>query len=233
MGPLEEGQSNVNISPDEQKVSDFLDIQTPSTKKECQMIVGCAAQLKRFCPGMQLQYPGIMQLCSPNTRFQWSDELEKELQDLKQCLKDHIKISPINTDKNLELVIDSVPTVGTSYLLLQRKGEDPSEGFNFISMDSANFHKGELSLCLFEAEVAGLRYACKKENHYLQACPEVLVVTDCKELISTHAKPLETIKNRRVQKMLLDVCHLNLKFEHVKGIKNCTIDFRSRRPRDS
>ena len=33
--------------------------------------------------------------------------------------------------------------------------------------------------------------------------------------------------------MLLDVAQLNLKFEHVKGIKNCTVDFRSRRPRDS
>ena len=100
-------------------------------------------------------------------------------------------------------------------------------------MDSSNFRKGQLSLCPFEAEVAGLRYACKKENYYLQASPEVLVVTDCKELISTHAKPLETIKNRRVQKMLLDMCHLNLTFEHVKGIKNCTVDFRSRRPCDN
>ena len=33
--------------------------------------------------------------------------------------------------------------------------------------------------------------------------------------------------------MLLDVCHLNLTFEHVRGIKNCTVDFRSRRPCDS
>ena len=33
--------------------------------------------------------------------------------------------------------------------------------------------------------------------------------------------------------MMLDVSHLNLKFEHVKGIKNCTTDFRSRKPRDS
>ena len=36
-----------------------------------------------------------------------------------------------------------------------------------------------------------------------------------------------------MQKMLLDICHLNLTFEHVPGIKNCTVDFRSRRPRDS
>ena len=59
------------------------------------------------------------------------------------------------------------------------------------------------------------------------------MITDCKQLEATHAKPLESIKNKRVQKMLLDVAHLNLKFEHIKGIKNCTVDFRSRKPHDS
>ena len=132
VGPLGEGQSNVNISPDEQKVAEFIDIKTPSSKKECQMIAGTAAQLKRFCPGMQIQYPGIMRLCSPNTRFQWSDDLDKELEDLKQCLKDHVKISPINTEKNLEMVIDAAPTVDCSYLLLQKKDEDPSHGYIFF-----------------------------------------------------------------------------------------------------
>ena len=65
------------------------------------------------------------------------------------------------------------------------------------------------------------------------ACPEVLVITDCKSLESTHAKPLENIANRRIQKMLLDVAHVNLTFKHVPGIKNCTTDFRSRQPRNS
>ena len=156
VGPLGEGQSNVNISPDEQKVADFIDIKTPSCKKEVKMIAGTAAQLKRFCPGMQIQYPGMQRLCSPNVRFQWGDDLDKELEDLKQCLKDFVKISPINTEKNLEMVIDAAPTVGCSYLLLQKKEEDPSHGYNFISMDSSNFRRGQLSLCLFEAEVAGL-----------------------------------------------------------------------------
>ena len=136
------------------------------------------------------------------------------------------------SEKNLELVIDSAATIGTSYLLLQKKTEDPADGYNFISMDSTNFRKVQLSLCPFEAEVARLRYACRKENHFLQACPEILVVADFRELMSTYKKPLETIRNRRVQKMLLDICHLNLTFEHIAGIKNCTVDFRSRRPRD-
>ena len=41
------------------------------------------------------------------------------------------------------------------------------------------------------------------------------------------------VENRRLQKMLMDVAHLNLKIVHIPGIKNCTADFRSRRPRDT
>ena len=37
VGPIGEGQSTVYMSPDDQKVSDFLDIDIPSSKKECQM----------------------------------------------------------------------------------------------------------------------------------------------------------------------------------------------------
>ena len=48
----------------------------------------------------------------------------------------------------------------------------------------------------FESEVAGLRYACKKEDHYLRFFPEIRVFTDAKELISTWAKPLEKINNQ-------------------------------------
>ena len=135
----------------------------------------------------------------------WSADLDKELDDLKEALKKNVKISPIDTEKNLILVIDAAPTVGCSYILLQMKTDDPADGFSFISMDSSNFRKGQLSLCPFEAECAGLRYAIRKENHYVAACPEVLVLTDCKTLGSTHAKPLENILNKRVQKMMLDI----------------------------
>merc|ERR1711888_336264 len=100
--------------------------------------------------------------------------------------------------------------------------------FSYRIPQSSTFSfKGQVLLCPFEAECAGLRYAVRKENHYLVACPEVLVLTDCKSLGSTHAKPLENIANRRIQKMMLDMAHVNLTFKHVSGIKNCATDFRS------
>ena len=108
-----------------------------------------------------------MQLCSPNVRFQWNPDLQKELDDLKQCLKKHIKLSPIDVNKNLKLIIDTKATVGCSYLLVQDKSDNQADGYNLISMDSSNFKKGQLSLCPFEAEVVSLWYACRKQNHFL------------------------------------------------------------------
>merc|ERR1711888_50049 len=100
---------------------------TPSTKKEVQQICRMAAQMKKFAPGLQIKYPGMQKLCAANVRFLWTGDLDKELEDLKESLRNNVKISPVNTKKNLILIIDSAPTVGTSYLLHQLKGDDPSE----------------------------------------------------------------------------------------------------------
>ena len=111
VGPLE-GRSDVMISPDEAKVADFLNISTPSTKKEVQQICGMAAQMKRFCPGMQITYPGMQKLCAANVRFQWHGDLDKELEDLKECLRNNVRITPVDTEKNLILVIDAARLLG-------------------------------------------------------------------------------------------------------------------------
>ena len=63
---------------------------------------------------MQLVYPGMMGLCSPNVKFYWNADLQQELENLKACLKQHIKLSPINIEKNLILIIDAASMVGCS-----------------------------------------------------------------------------------------------------------------------
>ena len=77
----------------------------------------------------------MQKLCAANVYFNWTEDLDRELAELKDCLKQFVKLSPIDTSKNLILVIDSAPTVGTSYLLLQQKTANPADGMNFISMD--------------------------------------------------------------------------------------------------
>ena len=82
-----DGENDVFISADDQKVADFLDISRPTTKREVQQICGMAAQLKKFAPGLQIRYPGMQKLCAANVKFMWSADLDKELDDLKEALK--------------------------------------------------------------------------------------------------------------------------------------------------
>ena len=126
IGPRE-GRSDVLISPDQTKLDEFLNLERPKNKKDCQQLCGLAAQMKKFSPGMQVTYPGMQKLCAANVDFNWTEDLDRELEELKDCLRRHVKLSPIDTTKNLVLVIDSAPTVGTSYLLLQQKTENPAE----------------------------------------------------------------------------------------------------------
>merc|ERR1711888_265078 len=116
-----EGRSDVLISPEQSKLDEFLDLERPRNKKDVQQLCGLAAQMKKFCPGMQVTYPGMQKLCAANVYFNWTPDLDRELEELKTCLKKHVKLSPVDVTKGLILVIDSAPTVATSYLFLQEK----------------------------------------------------------------------------------------------------------------
>ena len=47
----------VYLSPSEEKLKAFLDVQTPQSKTEVQRICGMAAQIKKFVPGLMLAFP--------------------------------------------------------------------------------------------------------------------------------------------------------------------------------
>ena len=64
-----DGDNDVLISADEQKVAEFLDIARPTGKREVQQICGMAAQMKKFAPGLQIRYPGMQKLCAANVKF--------------------------------------------------------------------------------------------------------------------------------------------------------------------
>ena len=99
VGPRE-GRSDVFISPDQAKIDEFLNLARPSNKKECQQLCGLAAQMKKFAPGMQVTYAGMQKLCAANVYFNWTEDLDRELAELKDCLKQFVKLSPIDTSKN-------------------------------------------------------------------------------------------------------------------------------------
>ena len=105
-------KKTVFLSPTQQKLDAFLDFPTPSCKKDVQSIMGAAAQLKRWTPGLIL-------LTGNSTPFFWNDDLQKELDGMKATLKEHVKLMPLDTSNDLLVWSDAAPSDGMCYVLAQ------------------------------------------------------------------------------------------------------------------
>ena len=68
-----------------------------------------------------------------------------------------MKLSPIDTKKKLYAFVVSAVTVGTAYILAQRKDEkDETKGYNNLSVDSTTFKRAQVQYSSFEAKALKL-----------------------------------------------------------------------------
>ena len=80
--------------------------------KDIQSICGAAAQLKHWTPGLMIESPSFQKLCAANVPFYWNDDLQQELNAMKTALKEHVKLSPLDTSKDLVIWTDAAPNEG-------------------------------------------------------------------------------------------------------------------------
>ena len=106
------------MSPTQARLDAFLDFPTPSCKKDIQSIMGAAAQMKRWSPRLMLISPNLQKLTAQSTPFFWNDNLQKELDEMKAALRQHIKLSPLDTSKDLLVWSDAAPSEGMAYVLV-------------------------------------------------------------------------------------------------------------------
>ena len=102
---------------------------------------------------------------------------------MKGALRDHIKLSPLDTSKDLVLWCDAAPSEGMSYILAQFKDPaDESLSLNIIACDSTTFRKGRRGLSPFEAELSCVHWALRKEDYYCRGARKIIVCSDAKSL---------------------------------------------------
>ena len=190
-------RKTVFLTPTQKKLDAFLDFPTPSCRTDVQSIMGAVAQLKRWCPGIMLLSKGMQQLTGSSTPFHWNSDLQGELDSMKAALKEHIKLSPLDTSKGLLVWSDAASSEGMCYVIAQwRDPDDHKKGLNIISCDSTTFKKGKRSMNPFEAELAGVHWALTKEHYFTCGAPSITVFCDCEGLGRFLADDIEKIKGQ-------------------------------------
>jgi hypothetical protein len=75
------------------KIMAITDMEAPATVKDVQKLTGCMAALNRFISGLGERGLPFFKLLKCQDKFQWTEEAERALQDLKH----HLQSPPVLT----------------------------------------------------------------------------------------------------------------------------------------
>jgi hypothetical protein len=115
--------SNRRIEANPMKITAITDMEAPATIKDVQKLTGCMAALNRFISRFGERELPFFKLLKCQDKFQWTEEFERALQDLKH----HVQSPPILTaplpGEDLLLYIVATTHIVSSAIVVER-GED-------------------------------------------------------------------------------------------------------------
>jgi hypothetical protein len=79
--------SNRGIEANPVKITAITDMEAPATIKDVQKLTGCMATLNRFISQLRKRGLPFFKLVKCQDKFQWTEEAEQDLQDLKHHLQ--------------------------------------------------------------------------------------------------------------------------------------------------
>ena len=75
------------ITPSTAKLDTLINLDKPTTRRECQVVIGMVNQSQSWVPELSLKVRGLRKFTGTNTRFQWTPDLDKEWEGMKKSNK--------------------------------------------------------------------------------------------------------------------------------------------------
>ena len=102
------------------------------------MFCGMLASLQAWNPSLPLEVPLLRKATAGNGKFTWTQDLEQEFVNTKKVMSEQIRLSPYNSKKTLNLVVDAASSLGVGFVLFQWIDElDPSKGAAIINANAS------------------------------------------------------------------------------------------------
>jgi hypothetical protein len=115
--------SNRGIEANPMKITAITDMEAPATIKDVQKLTGCMTALNRFISRLGERGLPFFKLLKCHDKFQWMEEAERALQDLKHHLQSPSILSTPLPGEDLLLYIAATTHVVSSAIVVER-GEE-------------------------------------------------------------------------------------------------------------
>jgi ribonuclease HI len=120
--------SNRRIKANPVKISAITDMGSPATIKDVQNLTGCMAALDRFISRLGERGLPFFKLLKYQDKFQWMEEAERALQDLKHHLQSPLVLTAPLPGEDLLLYIAATTHVVSSAIVVERSEEGHAFG---------------------------------------------------------------------------------------------------------
>jgi hypothetical protein len=110
------------------KIMAINDMEAPVTIKDVQKLTGRMAALNRFISRLEERGLPFFKLLKRQDKFQWMEEAERALQDLKQHLQSPPVLTALLPGEDLLLYIEATTHVISSAIIVGRSEEDRAFG---------------------------------------------------------------------------------------------------------
>ena len=178
-------------------------------------------------------------LLSPNSKFEWNQELEKAFECSKSEIVNSVKlgVKSFNPSRKTCLATDW-SKIGIGFCLLQKRCDCEEDtpiccpgGWALVFCSSRYTTPAESRYSPVEGECLGVVWALKKAKYFVLGCNNLIVAVDHKPLLGIlNDKEIQDIDNLRLSKLKEKTFRFSFKIIHVPGIKNRIADTTSRFP---
>ena len=204
----------------EKRVEAIRKISAPKNLKGLQRVLGLFNYWRRSIPNYAQRTYNMRQLLKKDTPFRWSENCEKELSYLKQCLISNPILRPIDPRRELICVTDG-SLAGFGWTWMQR--DDDGQLF-VVSYGAKSTTPAQQRYTADELEAIALVYALKSMET-VAIHRKVTVLTDNSHLLHWASwRPI----NARQKRMLTYLMMYTLDLVYIKGARNLQADCLSR-----
>jgi hypothetical protein len=214
--------SNRGIEANPVKITAITDMEAPATVKDVQKLTGCMAALNRFISRLGERGLPFFKLLKRQDKFQWTEEAERALQDLKI----HLQSPPILTaplpEEDLLLYIAATTHVVSSAIVVERGEEGHAFGVQRpIYFVSEVLSESKVRYPAVQKLLYTILITSRKLRHYFNEY-KVTVITDF---------PLADILHNqdatgRISKWAVELGALSIDFKPRTAIKSqALVDF--------
>ncbi|KAI2648040.1 Retrovirus-related Pol polyprotein from transposon 17.6 [Labeo rohita] len=169
---LEHVISEEGIKTEDSKVGAVRNFPTPKNVKEVEQFLGLAGWYHRFIPHFSERAAPLHALKKKGVSWNWSEECQHSLEDLKDALQKAPVLMPPDASKPFKVQTD-VSDIGLGAVLTQ----DSERGEHVIAYASRLLQGAEKSYAVSEKECLAVVWAVEKCRQYLEGRPFV-VLTD-------------------------------------------------------